>query len=672
MKHVIGINICKHKIIAINADRCYRTIVLAFSLLLGLSSFGQNKSEGLSVLLPDNPTRSQVVEAAVKVRPSYRQLDYQEREMLGFIHIGMNTFTGAEWGTGKENPTIFNPTLLSADAWVKTFKDAGLTGVILVAKHHDGFCMWPSKYTTHNISFSPWRNGKGDLVKEVSDACHKYGMKFCIYLSPWDMHEKTYGTEAYNDYYIHQLEELLTHYEPVYLLWFDGAGTTETVSGKKMPFDWQRIFSKARQLQPDVILSGNAPDVRWVGNEVGKGRETEWCVQGINNKETLFGTLDGYSYRIPNLGSIDELMSKKRLVWYPSRGGLPIRKGWFYNAKDDNNIKSLRYLVDSYFSTVGQNSNLLPNLSPDKTGCIPHKDAQRLIQFGKIIAKMKSIDYAKHAEVIPISGWVGRPSSSAITDNTPFTSWHTAEGTTSAIAEIRLKKAVAINVIKLQENVRDFGQRVESFAIDAKEHGVWKEIAQGTTVGYRRMLHLPHPVLASSFRIRFLHSRISISLGGISLYYLEDIPEENEAVKGKSDFVANDKITVETQHLSNVQNMQGLIQGGDTKHRFSAQVSALPASIILKLNTVTTLSGLSYLPEGESAGHIDSYAIYLSQDGKDWGSSVVSGRFGNIENNPVEQTIRFAPAKARYVRLEINKITSDKRDISIKQIKLYP
>lgn len=642
----------------------------AIALLLSVSCFAQNKSEGISVLLPENATRQQVLEASVKVCPSYRQLDYQEREMLGFIHIGMNTFTGAEWGTGKEDPSIFNPTLFNGEELVKIFKDAGLTGVILVAKHHDGFCVWPSRYTTHNISHSPWKDGKGDLVKEVSDACRKYKMKFCLYLSPWDMHEKTYGTDAYNDYYIHQLEELLTHYGPVYLLWFDGAGTVESVSGKKMPFDWQRIFGKARELQPDVLLSGNAPDIRWVGNEIGKGRSTEWCVQGINNKEVFFGSLDGYSYKTPNLGSIEDLMTKKRLVWYPSRGGLPIRKGWFYNAKDDNNIKSLRYLVDSYFSTVGQNSNLLPNLSPDKSGRVPQKDSNRLIQFGRIIKKMKSIDYAKQAQVVPISGWVGRPSSSLITDGSPYTSWHTADGTTSAIAEVRLKRPATINVIKLQENVRDFGQRVDSFAIDVKDGSSWRKVAEGTTIGYRRMLRLSQPVHASSFRIRILHSRISVSLSNLSLYYLENVPEDDSILNEGRNVIDYRHIAISTQQLQNVKNLSELLHN-NSNSMFSAQVKTFPASIVFAADGIVTFSGLSYLPDDKNNAHIDNYAIYLSMDGEKWGKAILVNRFGNIENNPVEQVVSITPTKAKYLRLEIQKVTSTNGEISIKQIKLY-
>lgn len=387
--------------------------VLLLCGLLGYPAVAHGKGkEGISVTVPEQASREKLVDMAVKVRPSSRQLDYQQREMLGFIHFGMNTFTGVEWGTGKEEPGMFNPSRLDARSWVKTFKDAGVTGVIFVAKHHDGFCMWPTKWTDHNISRSPYKGGKGDLVREVSAACRELGMKFCIYLSPWDMHEKSFGTEKYNDFYVKQLEELLTNYGPVYLLWFDGAGVESKVNGKQTPFDWERIFKKARELQPEVLLSGAAPDVRWGGNEMGRGRETEWCVQGVTASSRLFGGNNvGIRAKDRNLGSIDSLAGKKQLVWYPSRAGLPIRKGWFYHERDDKSIKSLDYLVDCYFSTVGQNSNVLPNLSPNKEGIIPEADARRMIQFGRVIEKMKKNDLAKGARAKALSGWSGNPDS---------------------------------------------------------------------------------------------------------------------------------------------------------------------------------------------------------------------------------------------------------------------
>lgn len=620
-----------------------RLISIFAALAFGGCICAQNlKFEGRSVAIPEQASRKQVIELATQVRPSYRQLDYQQREMLGFIHIGMNTFSGLEWGTGKEEPSLFNPSRLDAEQWVSTFKDAGITGVILVAKHHDGFCAWPSKYTEHSVAHSPWRDGKGDLVREVADACRKYDMKLCIYLSPWDMHEPTYGTVAYNDYYIHQLEELLTNYGPIYLLWFDGAGVDSAVSGKEMPFDWERIFGRARELQPDVLLSGNAPDIRWVGNESGRGRETEWCVQGINNMENLFGTLIDYNPMATTLGGIDDLMTKKRLVWYPSRGGLPLRKGWFYSARDDNTTKSLKYLVNSFFDTVGQNANLLPNLSPNPDGLIPEKDARRLIDFGQIIQRMKSVDYARGAEITPISGWEGETPSVCITDDSPFTSWHTADGVLAAMAEVRLKQTATINVIKLQENVRDFGQRVEAFGIDVWDGSGWKEVAQSTTIGYRKMVRLPQPVQADRFRIRFTDARVSVSWGNLSMYYLEDVPDEDAVVVDKNRLDASE-----------------------------FKVSVSDRSFIFKLNEKFQLSGLSYLPEENEAGYIEQYAIYLSQDGEDWGEPVSTGRFGNIANNPVEQYVSLNGGETMFVKLEVLKTTLPVEKLALPEFKLF-
>lgn len=642
---------------------------LTFSVIILLLSSGLVAQEAISIILPENSSRVDVIRLATEVRPSYRQLDYQQREMLGFIHIGMNTFTGAEWGTGREAPALFNPSQLDADKWVKIFKDAGITGVILVAKHHDGFCLWPSKYTSHTVADSPWLDGKGDLVKQVADACRKYDMKLCLYLSPWDMHEKTYGTEAYNDYYIHQLEELMTNYGPVYLLWFDGAGTTNDVSGIEMPFDWERIFSKARELQPDVLLSGNAPDIRWVGNEKGKGRETEWSVQGINNSDRLFGTLTGYNPALPNLGSIDDLAKKKRLVWYPSRGGLPLRKGWFYNKRDDDNIKSLQYLVNSYFETIGQNANLLPNLSPDSTGRIPEKDANRLIDFGNIISRMKRKDYAKGAMVKAVSGWEGETSSDVLTDDTPFTSWHTSDGTTTAVAEVQLKQSATVNVIKLQENVRDFGQRVECFAIDTWTGNDWKEIAQSTTIGFRKMIRLPEPVTADKFRIRFTNARVSISWGNLSMYYLEQVPDENEQQQ-KQKVVALSDIQINLVGMVSCSGNKKALIDGNVATCWEGIAKELPASFIFKLKKSRNLSGLSYLPVESEAGYIENYAIFVSVDGMNWGNPVASGRFGNIINNPVEQTITFSADNVLYVKFEVLRTTSKAHTFAIAGLRL--
>ncbi len=620
------------------------------------------KNEGTWVNVPAEATPEQVTELAVSVRPSYRQLDYQQREMLGFIHIGMNTFTEREWGNGKENPAIFNPSELNADDWIRTYKEAGVTAVILVTKHHDGFCVWPSKYTDHTVAASPWRNGKGDMVREFTDACRRHDIKVCFYLSPWDMHEATYGTDAYNDYYIHQMEELLTNYGPVYLLWFDGAGTDAATSGKEMPFDWERIFTRARELQPDVILSGNAPDVRWIGNEMGKGRSTEWSVQGVNEEQVLFGSLKGYVHNLPDLGSIEELMTKKRLVWYPSRGGLPLRKGWFYNEKDENAGKTLDYIVNSYFVLVGQNSNVLLNMSPDKTGRFPAGDTARLLRFGSLIKQMKSKDFAAGAKAFPLSEWE-QWHSATLTDSVPFSSWNTARGVKSASLKLGLKEKSTFNVISLQENVRDFGQRVERFALDAHVDGTWQQIGEGTTIGFRRMIRLPQPITSDSLRIRVQDARVSISLANVSCYLL---PEYEDMICGDS--YSNPVMTRMMLQGITGDDVEGL---GNANVPWRGKITGEDkAAFVFETDGNSSFNAISYLPSQLSSNHIEHYAVYLSDDGINWSESVASGRFGNVVNNPVEQMVILPSTQSRYVKLEVVKTVADSSDIELNALRL--
>lgn len=637
--------------------------IFLIGCLLSACNNKEIKNGGVTVDVPENITIENIEKLSTLVRPSARQLAYQQEEMLGFIHIGMNTYTNAEWGKGEESPQIFNPSNLNAEEWILTFKKAGINAVILVAKHHDGFCVWPSKYTEHSVKNSPWREGKGDLVKEVADACKKHNMKLCLYLSPWDMNASTYGTDTYNDYYIHQLEELLTNYGPVYLLWFDGAGIDSKTSGVEMPFDWERIFKRARELQPNILLSGAAPDVRWVGNEAGRGRETEWSVQGIDDMSELFGGLvKGHQPMAKDLGSLKELMTKKRLVWYPSRGGLPLRKGWFYNPKDDDTVKSLEYLVDSYFSTVGQNSNLLPNLSPNTLGQIPALDASRLIEFGSIITKMKSKDFAKGAKAVPLSSWEHYDESNLF-DVDPFTSWNTKEGDKTGDIEIQLKRKSTFNVIKLQENVRDFGQRVAAFSIDAWVDNQWLEVGKSTTIGYRKMLRLKSPVTTDKLRIHILDSRVSISLGNLSLYYLPPIKkEQSQAAKN---YLYKDNWTVYMAGM-NKRQASSLLDIKNKEPFYFDFDSSYKDFIICLDQEGTVIQNLSYFPLSDQLdyGHIDRYEVYVSDDGKNWGVPILKDRFNNIENNPVEQVISIKKQRVKYLKLRV--LSATKKKVAIR------
>lgn len=332
----------------------------------------------------DNP--KMIVQKAAMLQPAARQLEWQKLELTAFFHFGINTFTNREWGNGKEDPKMFNPKSLDCRQWVETAKDAGFKLVILTAKHHDGFCLWPSKFTSHSVASSPWKNGKGDVMRELANACKEYGVKLGVYLSPWDMNSPLYGTDEYNDLFVSQLTELLTGYGPIDEVWFDGANG-EGPNGKKQVYDFDRWYKHIRMLQPQAVIAIMGPDVRWVGTETGYGRETEWSVVPVNNlEETAIAnnSQQHVAFRPKgdmageDLGSRDKIRSAKRLAWYPAEVDVSIRPGWFFHESENDKVKSPEKLLDIYFHSVGKNAVLLMNIPPDPRGLIHQKDIQAL------------------------------------------------------------------------------------------------------------------------------------------------------------------------------------------------------------------------------------------------------------------------------------------------------
>ena len=346
---------------------------------------------------------------AAQITPSKRQLDWQEMEFYAFIHFTMNTYTDREWGIGDEDPGIFNPTELNADQWVEACNAAGMKGLILTCKHHDGFCLWPSSYTDHSVRNSPWREGMGDLVKEAADACRKGGIKLGIYLSPWDRHEQSYGdSPVYNAYFKNQLRELLTNYGDIFCVWFDGA-CGEGPNGKRQVYDWDGYYEVIRDLQPNAVISVCGPDVRWCGNEAGHTRESEWSVvpaylqENEKIQEQSQQVDDGeFSRRIDtqdgDLGSRQVIEHVRDLIWYPAEVNTSIRPGWFYHASEDDQVRPLDELLEIYYRSVGGNANFLLNLPPDRRGLIHENDVQRLQQFGQVIKETFRNNLAIHAE----------------------------------------------------------------------------------------------------------------------------------------------------------------------------------------------------------------------------------------------------------------------------------
>lgn len=439
----------------------------------------------------------------IKAVPSERQLTYEKMEFFCFIHFTVNTFTGSEWGDGKEDVSIFNPTELDARQWVKTAKDAGMKGLILTCKHHDGFCLWPSKYTEHSVKNSPYKNGNGDIVREAAEACKEFGLKFGVYLSPWDRNNSSYGKgKEYDDYYVNQLTELLTEYGELYTIWLDGA-CGEGANGKIQKYDWNRYYKVMRELQPNAVISISGPDVRWCGNEAGEVRESEWSVvakdmtdpsitaelsQHEDNEEFRDRPLDETQ---SDLGSRERLKNEKELVWYPAETDVSIRPGWFYHEEEDDKVRSFENLKDIYLKSVGGNTTLLLNIPPMKNGKIHEKDIAILKRLGEFINDTFKNNLLKNALIttVPEHDCRGNsPDMMRIDDyNTYFMN---KEGDNKLLIEIKFDECKKLNYLVLKEAIT-FSQRVEKFNVYFNdESGNKIKIFEGTTIGYKRIIDL--------------------------------------------------------------------------------------------------------------------------------------------------------------------------------------
>lgn len=417
------------------------------------------------------------VDPRALVRPTKEQLEWQQAELSMFLHFGMNTFTDREWGEGNENPRLFNPERLDAAQWVHVARDAGFRYLILTAKHHDGFCLWPSRYTDHSVKASPWRNGKGDVVREFARAVHAAGLKLGLYLSPWDRHERSYGdSPAYNRFFINQLTELLTQYGEVAEVWFDGA-CGEGPNGKRQEYDWTGYYETIRRLQPRALIAICGPDIRWVGNEDGYARETEWSIQRAPAGARQ--TVDGWA-------------------WYPAECDVSIRPGWFWHAREDDKVKSLDHLVDIYFKSVGRNSVLLLNVPPNRRGLISDPDVTRLAEWRSELNRLFANDVARVARVEASSADSGHPVS-AVCDGKDGTAWSPAKGQIAGTVQLAWQQPRKVSIIMLQEHIAH-GQRVEEYEVEAAANGEWRSIIKGTTIGHKKLDRIS-PVETTAIRV---------------------------------------------------------------------------------------------------------------------------------------------------------------------------
>ncbi len=495
----------------------------SFSIALFLLSVKLSAQPYVPILPTDK--EADIIRKAAGVVPAPRQLRWQELELTAFFHFGINTFTNREWGDGKEDISIFNPTHLDARQWVRTAKEAGIKQIILTAKHHDGFCLWPSKYTEHTIQHTPYKGGHGDIVKEVSDACKEYGMGFGVYLSPWDRNSAAYGDSArYNELFMHWLTELLTGYGRVDEVWFDGANG-EGPNGKKQVYAFEAWYHLIRKLQPQAVIAIMGPDVRWVGTESGDGRLTEWSVMPLNastqasiaansQKDETFAPVGNLMN--DDLGSRTKLMTARGLLWYPAETDVSIRPGWFYHPADDAKVMTPKRLMDIYFTSVGRNSVLLLNIPPNTEGLISEADINSLRGWRKNFDATFATNLAAGATIKDPNGRDAKK----MFDGNDATNWTTAGQDTAATIDLVLAGPKTFDVLLLQENIR-IGQRVEKWALEYKDGSQWKRITEGTTIGYKRLLRFA-PVTTGEVRLRILSSRLNPTIAEFGLYKLSE------------------------------------------------------------------------------------------------------------------------------------------------------
>lgn len=456
------------------------------------------------------PAERAKLEKIVAVRPSPRQVAWQDLEIEGFVHFTVNAYTDREWGTGKEDPKIFNPTELDCLQWVCALKSAGAKLIILTAKHHDGFCLWPTQTTKHSVASSPWKDGRGDVVREFVDACRAEGVKVGLYLSPWDRNAACYGSPAYNDFFVTQIRELMENYGPVDVMWFDGA-CGEGPNGKRQVYDWPRFYATIRAINPNCAISVCGPDVRWVGNESGYARESEWSVlpalkvdndavrkqfesfhyEGKDLEELAkrLATMPVRDRTDKDLGGLERALAADNWAWYPAETNFSIRPGWFYHASQDGQVKGLDALMERYFCSVGRNTVMLINVPPAPNGRFHENDVASLKTFGDAVR-------ATFAE--NLLGAV-RPGQTEATPARPIT----------------------FDVLMAREDITR-GQRVERFRFEAKVPGKegWQTIASATTIGHKRLIRLPKPVTATAVRLVVEETRAEPCILAIGAYKL--------------------------------------------------------------------------------------------------------------------------------------------------------
>ncbi|MBC6367755.1 alpha-L-fucosidase [Algoriphagus sp. AK58] len=634
--------------------------------------------------------------------PNERQIAWQELQYYGFVHFNMNTFSDREWGFGDEKPEQFNPTALDARQWARIAKEAGMKGLIITAKHHDGFVLWPSKYTEHSVKNSPWRDGKGDLIQEFVDACREYGLKVGIYYSPWDRNHPDYGKPEYITYMRNQLTELLTNYGEIYEVWFDGAnGGTGWYGGaneerkvdKFSYYDWPTTIELVRTLQPGAMLFSDAgPDVRWVGNEHGFAYETTWS--NLMRDSVYAGMPDFDKWATGQ---------ENGTHWVPAESDVSIRPGWYYHAYEDHKVKTLPELMEIYYKSIGQNSSLLINFPVDTRGLIHEKDEEAILKMAAKVKEDFALNLAKDASFSASADRGIGYTADLLQDGDFNTYWTTPDGQLQASVEMDFGKTVSFNRLLIQEFV-NLGQRVKAFSLEKEVNGNWEKIAEGTTIGYKRILRFADTE-AQKIRINFLDGKgipviseigvysapallfppkitrtpagkvtIEAAESDLEVYFTTDGSAPKAGQNAYSDAfdlpvpatiqaIAVDPKTGKTSDPARVDfdlaKGSWKVISSDTlairsiDELANSYWTSKTNDLTIDLSQEVELKGFTYLPMQARypSGYIADYALEVSGDGKSW-KRVTQGEFSNIKNSPIEQIIKFDATKARFVRLK--------------------
>jgi alpha-L-fucosidase len=656
--------------------------------------------------------------------PSENQMRWQEMEYYAFIHFSLNTYTNQSWGYGNEDVNLFDPKDLDCRQWARICKEAGMKGIILTAKHHCGFCLWPSKYTEYSVKNAPWRDGKGDVVREMAEACKEYGLKLGIYLSPWDRNHRDYGKPEYITYFRNQLTELLTNYGPIFEVWFDGAnggngwygGAVENrIIDRTTYYDWSKTYKLIRKLQPEIVIwndGGDRGDLRWVGTEAGFVGETNWSL--LNAKgEVEWGMLhwgleDGDS-------------------WVPAEVNTSIRPEWFYHPDEDSKVKTIPQLMDTYYNSIGRNATLLLNFPIMPNGLIHKNDEKAALEFAATVKASFAVNLIENmeADASNVRGNAKTFGPAMAVDGDKDTYLATDDSITTASLTIDLGEPTLFNRFLVQEYIR-LGQRVKAFTVEALVDENWKELAKATTIGYKRILRFP-AVEATKVRLNITDSKSCPVISNIGIYsapiflnppsifrnqsgeitintndigpfffytldgseptpkserYCCPFPTEGKVqvkaiaydrAMGRSSPVSEENFNICRKDWKIVDNNDekayAILDGNPTTAWHQSSDKKLPIDLVIDLGKQYDLCGFKYFPdEGRwGPGIISNYQFYVSRDNVKW-KLVDKGEFSNIKNNPVGQIKKFATVKARYFKFRALSNTEGNNNIGYAEV----